>query len=61
MKTATIRKQKNYKKGKILYQVMIRPDRMFAIWKEEFSSYSKNKTDEVFNTIANSRNINVRR
>lgn len=61
MNKGIIKKEKETKQGKMYYKVMIKRDSFFAMWREEFGSFKKKKTDTMFYEISKAKNITTTR
>jgi hypothetical protein len=52
-----IKKEKELRKGKMFYRVMIKSGIIFKTWGEEFGSFSKVETDDAYRSILRCPNI----
>jgi len=57
MSGAIIKKQKTLINGKFKYQVMLKSNAFFSSWYEEYSSFDRDKTDDIYYKILRCKNV----
>ena len=60
MSKGIIKKEQELKDGRMYFKVMLKRDRLFSLWYEEFGSFNKKDTDDMFYEISKARNITTK-